>query len=172
MRLRQLWKSRGILGFIKVRGNKSKTGETNVSENKDRLKRVAKSLNDLRSLVAQDEEGFEKFVAPNLTFGDVWLIPDEVSGFGTKVHHPWVIVRGYSPRQSNVVACPRTTKLDNQNGLLVPAGTIQSFDKDGVILLRHRRSFIAKDFTRFTYLERLPDPWCEDIHSFLQTIGR
>jgi hypothetical protein len=144
-------------------------GNSNVKENEDDLKRV-RSLRELRLLLAQDEEGFERLVVPHLSFGDVWFIPDEATGFGEKVHHPWVIVQAFSPHHPSVVACPRTTLINQRHrGLFTPVAVVEGLDREGIILLRHRRSFIAKDFRRFTYLGRLPDHWCQAIRDFYQS---
>jgi mRNA-degrading endonuclease toxin of MazEF toxin-antitoxin module len=130
-----------------------------------------KDLRQLRLLLAQDENGLKKYVYPRLRLGDVWWIPDDVSGFGDGQRHPWVIVRGYSPRRANILACPRTTTIRSpQRGIVTPAGILPDLDQDGFILLMLRRSFVAKGFRRFDYIGRLPEGWLQKIRSFYEAL--
>lgn len=131
-----------------------------------KIKRV-RELSKLRLLLAQDEDGLETYVYPKLQLGDVWWIPDDISGFSDRERHPWVIVRSYSPNQSHVVACPRTTQTTSpQHGLATPAGVLPGLDKRGFLLLKFRRPFIAKGFREYRYIGKLPHHWIEEIRTF------
>ena len=126
-----------------------------------------KKLGQLRRLLTQDESGLKKYVYPKLAVGDVWWIPDQFSGFGGKQRHPWVIVRGYSEQRANVIACPRTTGIGNsRRGIVTPAGVLPELDHIGLILLKHRHPFVAKDFRSFRYVGRLPENWVQKILDF------
>ena len=134
------------------------------------------SVNDLsrlRLLLTQDEEGLAEFVFPNLQIGDVWWIPDSVSGFGDKEQHPWVVVRRYQPGRANVMACPRTTDTRNSTrGIVTPAGVLPDLDQEGLIVLAHRRAFAAVDFASYQYSGRLPTIYIQRILSFYRSKGK
>jgi mRNA-degrading endonuclease toxin of MazEF toxin-antitoxin module len=131
-----------------------------------------KDFNQLRLLLAQDENGLHEYVYSRLRLGDVWWIPDDVSGFGEGERHPWIIVRGYSARQVSVIACPRTTSMSStRRGIVTPAGILPALDQDGLIVLKLRRSFVAKDFLNFEYIGRLPESWMQKILDFYQAMA-
>jgi len=131
-----------------------------------------KELSQLRLLLTQEETGLKEYVYPKLGIGDVWWIPDQFTGFGEKQRHPWVIVRGYSERRANVVACPRTTGIGNsRHGIVTPAGVLPELDQVGLILLKHRRSFVAKEFRGFGYVGRLPEKWAQRIIDFYGSLA-
>jgi hypothetical protein len=124
-------------------------------------------LRQLRLLLTQDENGLKEYIYPWLRVGDMWWIPDSISGFGKDQRHPWVIVRGYSVGRASVIACPRTTKMTGSpRGLVMRSGILPALDQDGLILLKFRRAFAARDFRGFEYLGRLPDRWIEKIRAF------
>jgi len=128
---------------------------------------LIKTLNQLRILLTQDENGYAEYVFSRLRFGDVWWIPDSISGFGGKERHPWLIVQGYSPKRATVIACPRTTRLKNRhNGVILPAGILPELDKEGLFLLRHRRAFIPDHFRDFVYIGQLPENWIRKTLDF------
>jgi hypothetical protein len=131
-----------------------------------KIERV-KDLRQLRLLFTQDEDGLKEYVYPQLRVGDVWWIPDSMSDFGESQRHPWVIVRGYSLGRANVMACPRTTKIaGTRRGLVTPPGILPGLDQRGLILLRFRRSFVAKHFRDFEYIGQLPNTWIQKIRAF------
>jgi len=130
-----------------------------------------KDLSQLRQLLARDENGLQEYVYPKLRLGDVWWIPDDVSGFGEGQRHPWVVVRSYSTRRASIIACPRTTTASNpQRGIVTPAGILPSLDQDGLIVLKLRRSFVARDFRSFEYVGRLPQSWRQKIVDFYRSL--
>ena len=131
-----------------------------------------KDLSQLRLLLAQDENGLKEYVYLRLRLGDVWWIPDNVSGFGTKQRHPWLIVRGYSAGRTSIIACPRTTSIsDPERGIITPAGILPGLNQDGLVVLKLRRSFIVKDFFNFEYIGRLPKSWIQKILDFYQAMA-
>lgn len=141
-------------------------GEQDVTTADSKVERV-KDLRQLLLLLAQDENGLKQYVYPRLRIGDVWWIPDSVSGFGVAQRHPWVVVRGYSVGRANVTACPRTTQLASAHrGLVTPAGILPELDQKGLIILRFRRQFVARDFRGFDYVGRLPDCRIQKIRAF------
>lgn len=133
----------------------------------------AKSLADLRKLLAQDKEGLEKFVYPRLRFGDVWWIPDEITGFAEKEKHPWVVVKGYSPGRITVVVCPRTTsRINLQRGIITPAGVLEGLDQPGLFVLEHRRVLPAEEFKDFSYIGYLSENWRQNIKTFIHSLAK
>ncbi|HML20965.1 MAG TPA: hypothetical protein PKD09_04910 [Aggregatilinea sp.] len=108
---------------------------------------VAKSFQELRRLLSETEEGLEEHVSSKLNQGDVWSVPDEVTGFGDKDKHPWVVIKGHRAGRNYVVASPRTTTFeksdDGKRGIVTPAGVIADLDKEGLILLKHLSSQIG-----------------------------
>lgn len=128
---------------------------------------VGKSLQELRLLLTQTEEGMEEHVYPKLKLGHVWQIPDELSGFGGKDAHPWIVVKNFQAGQSSVMVSPRTTSAkSSKRGIVTPAGLLPELDKEGVILLKHRRKFPAEMFRDLTYLGCLPNRWIHKIRRF------
>jgi len=118
----------------------------------------------LLSLVTQTEEGLQKYLYSRLEVGDMWWIPDSVSGFGQKESHPWVVVVPFKTNRPPVLACPRTTKQGKRKDqLYTPAGILPGLNKEGVILLGFRRSFEAAAFRDFDYIGRLSDEWVRKI---------
>jgi hypothetical protein len=106
-------------------------------------------------------------VYPNLRVGDAWWLPDAFTHFGNKLRHPWVIVQPYSDRRPTVIACPRTTRLEKTcRGIVIPEGVIDGFDRPGLLELRHRRVFVAREFRYFDYIGRLPEEWIRRIRDF------
>ena len=131
------------------------------------------TLRGLRSLLSQDEAGLQQFVYQHLIFGDIWWIPDAFTGVGVKNRHPWVIVQAYSDSRPSVTACIRTTKNQNPRfGIIMPAGVVDGLDRTGLIKLRYRRTFIAREFRDFEYVGRLPDKWIRKIQDFYATIAK
>lgn len=141
---------------------------------KESIKRV-QTLGDLRSLLTQDETGREDYLYPHLEFGDVWWIPDEITGFSqSREKHPWVIVNGYSPRVVSVMVSPRTSSYrpnQTKRGLLTPANLLPGLDKEGLLLLLHRRSFVTVNFSDYEYIGRLPEPWIRQMREFYRKVA-
>jgi len=112
--------------------------------------RSVKELSRLRILLTQEETGCEEYLYSQLDFGDVWWIPDSVTGFSIyKERHPWVIVIGYLSHISSVIASPRTSShlpKDIKGGILTPANLLPGLEKEGLLLLHHRRTFQAAIF--------------------------
>lgn len=139
------------------------------------IKKV-QTLSDLRALLTQDETGREDYLYPHLEFGDMWWIPDEITSFSsTKERHPWVIVNGYSPHIASVIVSPRTSSFrSNQlsRGLITPANILPGLEKEGLLVLTHRRAFATVKFSDFEYIGRLPDSWIKRIQKFLQAGSR
>lgn len=161
---KRFWKSASIPCLYESK-DKRNSGGPNV-KTVGKIK-TTKSFAGLQQLLSQDQEGFEQYVAPNLEFGDVWWIPDEVSGFGNKDQHPWVIVKGYSSYRANVIACPRTSSIQRSNqGVVTPAGLLSGLDRVGLFLLKHRHPFVAQDFRDFIHIGRLPQDWINKLQSF------
>lgn len=130
---------------------------------------IGKSLQELRLLLTQTEVGMAEHVYPKLKVGHVWQIPDEISGFGDKDTHPWIVVRDFQNGQSSVMVSPRTTSVKSgKRGIVTPAGLLSGLDKEGVIVLKHRRSFSVEMFRDLTYLGCLPDTWIYKITDFYQ----
>lgn len=131
---------------------------------------TAKSFRDLRRLLTETEEGMENHVYSKLARGDVWSIPDQVTGFGEKDKHPWVVVRNYKRGSSFVEISPRTTKFkrgdDGKQGIITPAGIIPELNKEGLILLKHRVKLTVEEFRDYVYLGRLPDQWIQRLQDF------
>jgi hypothetical protein len=132
------------------------------------------SLSALRTLVSQSETGREVYLYPHLEVGDMWWIPDEITGFSTsREKHPWVIVNGYSPYTLSIVACPRTSSFrpkDSIGGIVTPQNLLPGLDKKGLLLLSHRRIFTANEFTEFDYIGRLPEQWITQMHDFYKSV--
>ena len=83
--------------------------------NDEIIKRV-KDLSKLRILLTQEETGREEYLYSQLEMGDVWWIPDSITGFSIeRVRHPWVIVNGYSSHMASVIATPRTSSYRPKN---------------------------------------------------------
>lgn len=125
-----------------------------------------KSFQDLLQLVTQDEQGMHKHLYSKLQTGDVWWIPDLVTKFGNRDKHPWVVVSGYKPNRPPVIASPRTTKFKSGmrlGELFTPGGILPDLTKDGVILVKLRRSFSAEKFREFEYIGRLSDDWINEL---------
>jgi mRNA-degrading endonuclease toxin of MazEF toxin-antitoxin module len=138
-----------------------------ASEDKHKIEKVT-DLRQLLRLVTQDEPGMIEYVYSTLQVGDVWWVPDSVTGL-SKHRHPWVIVRGYTTTQSGIVACLRTTtftRRDEKLGILTPPGIISGLDREGLIVLRSRRTLDAAEFRNieYEYIGRLPEEWIEKIH--------
>lgn len=133
---------------------------------------VAKSFQDLRRLLTETSEGMEDHVHTKLCVGDVWSIPDEVTGFSHKNKHPWVIIREFKKRQRFVSIAPRTTKYtshdDGKRGIVTPSNLIDGLDKEGLILFQARMKLTPEEFRDFIYLGRLPSEWCDKITQCLQ----
>lgn len=131
------------------------------------MDKPVRRINDfaqLLNLVTQTEEGLQKYLYNRLEVGDMWWIPDSVSGFGQGKNHPWVVVVPSKPNRLPVLACPRTTKRGRRkDALYTPAGVLPKLDKEGAILLGFRRSFEAGAFRDFDYIGRLPDEWVRKI---------
>jgi len=129
-----------------------------------------KGLNRLRALLAQDEDGRKEYLYPHLTHGDVWWIPDRVTGFSTtKDQHPWVIVSGYKPYGTIITACPRTSsdlQKNKKHGILTPANALPGLDREGVFILKHRRTFSLTQFQDYLYIGKLPEPTLKAITDF------
>lgn len=163
------WKTAGIPRSLMVR--KYLPGEAYVVT-KTKTTRV-KDFGELLLLLTQDEPGLEEYVYPRLRLGDAWWIPDEITGFSQKQRHPWVVVRGYSPRLASVVACPRTTDIRCiQRGIVTPADILPGLDQDGLFLLRFRQSFVARDFCYYEYIGRLPENLIRRILDFYGTLAK
>jgi mRNA-degrading endonuclease toxin of MazEF toxin-antitoxin module len=132
-----------------------------------------RTFQHLRLLLSQDDDGLARYVYPCLTLGDIWWIPDEVTGFADKQRHPWVVLQGFSNRRTTIVACPRTTSTKNhRDGILMPAGLVPGLDRPGLIMLRHRRSFTARMFREFEYVGRLPDDFIKRIREYQSTVAK
>ncbi len=131
------------------------------------MSQPVKKVNDLKQLlllVAQDEEGLREHIYSKLSVGDMWWIPDTVTGFGHGEKHPWVVVVSYKPNHPPVMACPRTTKIGKRiDELYTPAKILPDLEKAGSILLGHRRQFAAEKFREFAYIGRLSDEWIRKI---------
>jgi hypothetical protein len=131
---------------------------------------VAKSFQELRRLLSETEEGLEEHVSSKLSQGDVWSVPDDVTGFGDKDKHPWVVIKGHRAGRNYVVVSPRTTTFeksdDGKRGIITPAGVIADLDKEGLILLKHRTKLTVEEFRDFLYLGRLPEKWIRAIQAF------
>src|SRR5689334_13473224 len=86
-----------------------------------------KSFEDLRQQIQQGSEYLERFVLPELRFGAFCWIPDEVSCFGYKEQHPWVIIAPYRAGHAVVRGCPRTstqTEATRPGELAMEAGVL------------------------------------------------
>ena len=115
-------------------------------------------------LLAQDEDGLKEYVYDKLKTGDAWWIPDALSQFGTRDRHPWIVITDYSPKRPPVLACPRTSQVENRTrGILMPANILPGLEREGIILLSFRRSFAAHRFRDFEYIGGLPDVWIQRI---------
>lgn len=126
--------------------------------------RAVTSLQQLRQLLAQSENGLKEFVFSRLLVGDVWLIPDDESGFSHKTEHPWVIIHAYDEKRPYVTACPRTRQLRGKHrGIITPPGIVPGLDAKGLILLAHRVKFEVERFREWTYLGRFSDEWIRKI---------
>jgi hypothetical protein len=126
------------------------------------------SLSDLMRLVAQDEAGLAKFVYTDLQLGDVWWIPDSVTGL-SKQRHPWVVVRAYASTSASATVCLRTTTFqprDVAHGIILPEGVLPGLDKPGLIIPGHRRVLPAANFREYEHIGRLPDEWVQRILKF------
>lgn len=130
------------------------------------IPRQIKNLKNLRKLLTEDKDGLEQFVYSNLCLGDVWWIPDTVTKFGNRDHHPWIVVGPYSPKRPNVFAAPRTTKNLKKKGVITPAGMPPGLNEEGIVLLNLKRPFLAKDFRDFDYIGRLPEDIIKEILIF------
>jgi hypothetical protein len=129
------------------------------------------TLRDLRLLLSQDEVGLARFVFSRLRIGDIWWIPDAVTGFADKERHPWVITKGYCPHRATIVACPRTTLLKGQyRGIMTPANILPGLDRAGLVEISFRRSFRARDFREYEYIGRFPDEYIKRIRDFLDAV--
>jgi hypothetical protein len=130
-----------------------------------RADRVFKSFAQMARETRATGDHLHLWVYPALKFGSVFWIPDETTGFGRDGEHPWVIVDPYRPGRPTVFACPRTSQVDRNvaNGLFTPAGVIDEWDRDGVILLSMRRSLLAKDFAFYRQARDLPPEWQEKL---------
>ena len=138
-----------------------------------------KSFTDLGHAIGRAGGGAERFDFALLRFGSVFWIPDEVSSFGGREgEHPWVVVRPYRLGSVTVAACPRTSQVarNANKGLLLPAGVVDGLDRDGVILLKNRQTFIAADFRDYRYAGNLTREWQHQLRAELDTqawhIGR
>jgi mRNA-degrading endonuclease toxin of MazEF toxin-antitoxin module len=142
--------------------------------NNEVIKRV-RDLSELRRLLTQDESGCEVYLYSQLAFGDVWWIPDALTGLSiNKMRHPWVIVKGYTSRVASVIVCPRTTTLksnDIKRGILTPANILPGLDKEGLFLLNHRRTFSTTIFRDLEYIGKLPESTCDKIRDFIKVLA-
>ncbi|MGI8549445.1 MAG: hypothetical protein ACR2PL_01425 [Dehalococcoidia bacterium] len=149
--------------------------ENNRGASRDKRpgRRSYKNFAELSQETRKSGEDLEGWVYPSLTFGAVFWIPDEISGFGPSGEHPWVIVVPYRPGEPVVMACPRTSQVERnvENGLLLPAGTVQGLDRDGIILLAIRRRLIAADFRSYRHAGNLPDAWRERLRSEIAMVA-
>ena len=138
-------------------------------ENNNLVKNI-KGFGQLRSLLSQAENGREEYLYPQLSIGDVWWIPDSITGFSDiRSRHPWVIVNGYEPHKMNLVACPRTSSYqwkDKKRGILTSANILPGLEKEGLFVLRHRRTFPLAQFQDFEYIGKLPVPMLKKIQDF------
>jgi hypothetical protein len=124
-------------------------------------------LKRLLFLLTQDDEGFRTHIVPRLRLGDMWWIPDDLSGFGAGEKHPWVVVNGYSDHRASIVACPRTTQVKgNHYGIITPSGVLPGLTMEGQLLLRYRRAFSASQFREFEYIGQLSEEWVSMIEEF------
>jgi len=131
------------------------------------------ALQALRLLISQDDDGLRQYVVTHLGVGDIWWIPDEVTGFAQKERHPWVIVKGYHAHRATVIASPRTSHRKNlRRGIMTPAGVLPGLDRSGLVDLSFRRSFSARSFREFEYIGRLSDAYIQKIQEFLATLAR
>ncbi len=106
-------------------------------------------------------------IAPPQKIGDVWWLPDAFTHYGSRMRHPWVVVQPYSPRRPTVVACPRTTRIQQpRRGIMLPGGILDGLDRPGLVVLTHRRVFVAQEFRNFDYLGRLPADSIKQIQVF------
>lgn len=142
--------------------------------NDETIKHV-KDLSELRILLTQDDTGREEYLYSQLAFGDVWWIPDTITGFSmAKLRHPWVIVKGYSSHIASIIVSPRTTTYQPKNvkrGVLTPANILPGLGKEGLLLLHHRRTFSTTIFRDLEYIGRLPESWCNKIQDFYQALA-
>jgi hypothetical protein len=134
-----------------------------------RPKQIFKSFAELAREIRESGDELELHVYPSLTFGAIWWIPDEATGFGSRGEHPWIIVVPYRPGQPVVVACPRTSQVEHnrEKGLLMPAGIIAGLDREGVVLLEVRRALLARSFRDYRHAGSLPDSWKQELWSAL-----
>jgi hypothetical protein len=150
-----------------------KYGTNNVANN-GLINRI-KDLSELRKLLTQEETGLDEYLYPQLELGDVWWISDSITGFSIdRAQHPWVIVNGYSPSVASVIASPRTTSYLStyvKRGLMTPANILPGLEKEGLLLLHHRRTFPATKFRDFEYIGKLPEPWRKKIRAFYQALA-
>ena len=134
-----------------------------------------KALSELRILLTQDDTGREEYLYSQLAFGDVWWIPDTITGFSIeKIRHPWVIVNGYSSHMASVIVSPRTTSYRPKNvkrGILTPANILPGLGKEGLLLLHHRRTFSTTIFRDLEYIGRFPESWRKKIRDFYQALA-
>jgi hypothetical protein len=146
-------------------------GEWHVAD--DEKTESVVELKRLLFLLTQDDEGFRAHIVPRLCLGDMWWIPDEITGFGGGQRHPWVIVKGFSSHRPNIVVCPRTTRLrGDQRGIITPAGILPDLAIEGRLVLSYRQGFAARGFREFEYIGRLSAEWVKKIEDFNRELTR
>ena len=133
--------------------------------NGNKIDRI-RDLSELRRPLTQSEEGQAKYLHSRMRLGDLWWIPDAVTGF-SKDRHPWVVVRPYTPHIASVSVCPRTSsiKASPGQGIQTPANILDGLDRSGDIMLLLRRTLPAMSFRDYDYMGWLPDVWSHKVDS-------
>lgn len=128
-----------------------------------------KSFAELAKHLRQSGEDLELHVYPSLKFGAVWWIPDEMTGFDVATEHPWIVVVPYQQGRPVIVACPRTSQVDRNQGkgLFLPAGAVAGLDRDGIVLVQVRRTLVAADFRYYRHAGYLPEEWQQRLQAEL-----
>jgi hypothetical protein len=128
-----------------------------------------KSFADLKKFLRESGKDID-LVYKQIKFGAVFWIPDCDSDIGGSGSHPWIVISDYKPGTPVITACLRTSsnlKKNSKRGLSHPCGILASLDRDGIILVNHRRSFKVKDFRDFEYGGQLPEVWIQRIKDYM-----
>lgn len=128
-------------------------------------------LSDLRKLLETSNEWQQKNIQPFLKIGDVWWIPDEITKFGNRQKHPWIVITPYRDTISNVTIAPRTTsfrKNDKSRGVITPAGIPPGLDMEGLFLLDLLRTFPIEKFVYCDYVNRLDTHYVQLIKEYIR----
>lgn len=128
-------------------------------------------LSDLRKLLETSDEWRQKNVYPFLKVGDVWWIPDEITNFGNRQKHPWIVITPYRHTMPNVTIAPRTTsfrKNDKSRGVITPAGIPPGLDMEGLFLLDLLRTFPIEKFVYCDYVNQLDTHYVQLIKEYIR----